>query len=269
MIQFFGHAAVVSQLERALPRVALFRGLDSVGKRTLADYLAQYHAVQPADVFRAEQLTSEAARAAIKFCSTAPFGHSKVVVLGLDGASASSLNSLLKLLEEPPSTVVFFLLAEHAVLDTIVSRSTLFQFGPLTEDELFQVLTVRLGMQPELARTAAVAGRGQVSFALRYGEQDVSRALVLSVLKSLADGDSELLLTVASQWNADAHELLGRWVLEAVTGRWQLFSEQEAFGLTKDKRVPRSLLRALASSAPRPSLVLQAAVLPLVEARQQ
>ncbi|MDY0304356.1 MAG: hypothetical protein RBQ65_06945, partial [Sphaerochaeta sp.] len=51
-------------------------------------------------------------------------------------------NALLKLLEEPPSDVYFFLLSEHPnrIMQTILSRARQTRFSPLTDEALARYL---------------------------------------------------------------------------------------------------------------------------------
>lgn len=267
MIRVFGHEKNRLQLERELPPVSLFRGPPSVGKWTTAQYLSQFHGVLKADVREVELLNADAARDIKQFCSTAPFGERKLIVARLDQALAGSLNSLLKLLEEPPRTVSFILTSVKPTLDTIASRSHVFRFGLLPRDDLFDILVHRVGMAPNVADRAADLGRGQVQRAIMSDQQDASKASVMAVLKSIKDCDKDLLSAASQKWDESAHALLVQWCIEAITGRWQVFTESESFGLHKDKQLTRRILISLRSGA-RPRLAMRTGVLPLLSERR-
>lgn len=252
-------------LEQRLPAVILLRGPASVGKWTLGEYLAQHHRVRPDDFRRLPRLTAEASRGLVDFARVAPMGRLKLVLARLDGASEQSLNALLKLLEEPPPTIVFILTTVRPTLDTISSRSSVYGMGLLEPAELCRILETQ-GMSAAAAARASELGRGQVAAALTAERQDASRAKVLSVLKAVKDKDRALLESAAVAWDDDCHALLNRWVIEAITGRWQAFTDAETYGLTADGKLPRRILLALGSNA-RPRFVIRSAFDNLVSRR--
>lgn len=259
----FGHTQVRTALEERLPPVALLRGPSSVGKWSLAEYAIDYHKVLPVDRRVHEQLTVDAARELRHFAGIAPFGSFKAVLLRLDGADESALNALLKLLEEPPKTVRFLLVADRAPLATIVSRSIVYRCGLLSIADLYQVLTERLGLLPALATSASQLARGQVHAATLVGEFDQSRAAVLSLLKAIADKDSLLLEAVTPAWTEACQALLERWCVEAISGNWGVFTERETYGLSKTE-IPRKILVLLRVDA-RPKLLVRTVIASLLE----
>lgn len=258
-----GHAAARVALEAELPPVVLLQGPASVGKRTLAEYLAKFHGAVALDVTRLERVTADAARELRAFAGTAPVGRVKVAVVRLDGATESALNALLKLFEEPPRTFHAVLTAEVRPLSTIVSRAHLHRVGLLTDEEVFQVLHGRLGMEEGRARKAAARARGQVRAGLDPEDLDQPRALVMSALKAVADGDRDLLERALAGWDEACHSLLQAWVVEAVTGRWRAFSEAESFGLARGP-APMAILRGLRVQA-RARVTARQALIPLVD----
>jgi replication-associated recombination protein RarA len=257
-----GHDAVRAELERHLPQVVLLRGPVSVGKRTLADHLIRHHGVAEHDVRRVDKLTADVARDLRSFVCVAPMGRRKVVIIDLDDASETALNVLLKTLEEPPPWAAFLLTAAHPTLDTIASRAMTYRMGLLSEEQLFLVLTGRLGMEQKAAERAARLGRGQVDAAQAVGETDANRARVLGALKAVKDSDPDLLDRVLSSWTEVDHELLGTWAAEAMCKRWRVFSADESFGLA-DTAIPRKLLSSLRLGA-RAKLSAVVALAPLV-----
>jgi DNA polymerase-3 subunit delta' len=91
-------------------------------------------------------------------------GRWRVVVLGdVDFASADAANALLKFFEEPPPFVVIVVTtdAPFALLPTIRSRLVEVAFGPLSRDQVAEILE-RDGVAPREARVAADASLGSV-----------------------------------------------------------------------------------------------------------
>ncbi|HQB53966.1 MAG TPA: hypothetical protein PK909_00710 [Sphaerochaeta sp.] len=59
-----------------------------------------------------------------------------IILEGIEQTNVAARNALLKLLEEPPRDVYFFLISEHPsrIMQTILSRSRQYLFPPLSED---------------------------------------------------------------------------------------------------------------------------------------
>lgn len=276
-----GHERVRTQLEQGLPSVALLRGSESVGKWTLAEYLCEYHKIKEIDIKRVPKLTVDEVKEIRRFSSTSPFGKLKVVIIRLDGseysplreANPAALNAMLKLLEEPPKTVKFILTSSKPTLVTIESRAHLYRCGLLSKDEIIEVLTRFMDMSPREADIAATLSYGTIDSALEVKYIETAKAKVLSVLKALADRDLDLLLqstrgtTADGQpaWGASEHRLLYRWIQEALSQRWSVFSEAEGFGLVADKDRLRVMLLQLSKvSKARPKLAVRAALEPML-----
>ncbi len=66
-----------------------------------------------------------------------------IILEGLEQTNASARNSLLKLLEEPPSDTYFFLISEYPnrIMQTILSRVRKYSFPPLQESGVNALLT--------------------------------------------------------------------------------------------------------------------------------
>lgn len=238
-----GHGEVRQQLEAHLPPVTLLRGPRSVGKWTLAGHLADHHRVQAVDRLTVETLVVDIVRAAVTFVGTAPFGAFKLVTLSLDHASEASLNALLKVLEEPPATARFILVASGDVPATIVSRAQTYRLGLLTDTQVRDVLIAQ-GMSPAMAARLAPAGRGQVDRALRVRHVDWPRSVVVDLMQAVATHDLDQFERTFRGWEDECRELLVQWVFEALTKEWSLYSEREMFGLhRKTEKLREMLLR--------------------------
>lgn len=85
------------------------------------------------------------------------------VVDHADRMSTAAQNSLLKTIEEPPSYAVILLLCENvtAILPTILSRCVTVRTEPLTDTQLFRVLT-REGADPSMAQLAVEFASGSL-----------------------------------------------------------------------------------------------------------
>jgi len=233
-----GHDDIRSQLERQLPPVTLLLGPASIGKRVLASHLAVYHGVHAADTHGAWELRAAAARTARHLAQVAPFGPFRVFLFDLDGSSEGDQNALLKVLEEPPPTVRFLLVASERPLATVMSRSTLYRLSLLSDNEVCQVLS-GLGLPLSEANRFASVGRGQVAPALAAAtsanEDDRPRAVLAAAIKAAQSHDLVLYQAAVRNWDEVHSRLAGEWAQEAATGRWLRFDAKFAPGVSPDQ----------------------------------
>ena len=117
-------------------------------------------------------------------------GNWRVCIIdSLDEMNKYSLNSLLKILEEPPEKSIFFLISHRVggLLDTIKSRSRQLDFKPLARPQLEHIIAHHLPeIAPEAAAAAAFLADGSAHMALTLAELggfDLYRDLI-----SLLDG---------------------------------------------------------------------------------
>lgn len=260
----YGHRRAREELEASLPPVALLRGPASIGKLALADHLVKHHRYASFDVRRLLALSTEQSRELKEFASTASMGRTgKLAIVRIESAHEQALNALLKLLEEPPPGIKFLLLTSKRTLATIASRAHCYDLGLLSTQEVYNVLTERVGLEKGIARRAAEVSGGSVARALAAGTQDVARAAVMTALKAMADRDEELLDAAARRWDDACAELLERWATELLSGRWNVFSEAESFGLHARPIVAKRVLVGSRLAA-RPRLQLRAIAGPVV-----
>lgn len=106
-----------------------------------------------------------------------------IIIEGLEDTNVSARNSLLKMLEEPPTDVYFFLISEYPnrIMQTILSRVRKYSFPPLHEEGVKNLLTpFFLGEE----RFDSLE-----SFFLQGGGLDLSRhtAIIAQLLGSITD----------------------------------------------------------------------------------
>lgn len=78
-------------------------------------------------------------------------------------------NSLLKILEEPPTDTMFILVAEDSqrILPTILSRTQTFRIPPIAEADMAQALATRQGLDADTANRLAHIAQGNYVAAIR------------------------------------------------------------------------------------------------------
>ncbi len=139
------------------------------------------------------------------FGSTAAFGGYRVCVVdSIEEMNAAGLNSLLKLVEEPPAKSIFLLISNTPgrVMATIRSRCQRMRLNPLSAEEVSQAVTALAARMPELSRAqipeAAAASGGSVRRALELllGEGLEVRSLSAEMLERLPSVDPAKLHTL-------------------------------------------------------------------------
>lgn len=207
MIKLFGHGHIWKILadgvsSHRLGHAYLFEGAEGIGKMTTVHRLARLlmcknggecgicddctklEAGSHPDVviadetyFQAEKIKPESVEAMRKIRQDAygkPFmGAWKMYVIPhADNMLVSAQNSLLKILEEPPSYCVFILLCENAgkILETIRSRSILMRFQPLDDEEMMAFL--RAHYDEKKAAALLRPSGGIPGFALQIAEDE-------------------------------------------------------------------------------------------------
>lgn len=252
-----GHQNVARVLAVELPAVALFVGPASVGKWTTAEWLRREHTIEDVDLLRIRRLTAEDARGVVRFAATAPVGNLRLAIIRLDNATAPSQHILLKTLEQAPSTFRVILIAETWPLPTIVSRSQIFSFSLLTEEEVAEVLRKKNFKPTEAARLAALSG-GSVQQAITVAENMESKVTVLAAVRAIRERDARALDNLAGKWTDLHTELLATLCRETITYKWRIFSDAEVEGL--GRKLPMAILRALRPNI-RPRLVVRSSLM--------
>ena len=178
---------IIEALERELPPATLLLGPDLVQMVQAAIQAARGHGVVPADRITIRHLSAPDARNLVKFAGTAPFGPFKLVIAVLDGATPQVQNILLKVLEEPPPSIRFILVATSRPLPVIVSRC--------------QVITVPVA-RPEWESASEVTSQ------------------VKAVLTAALAGDLNALDKALAGWGDTHHAVLSLALAEAAADRY-------------------------------------------------
>lgn len=263
MSTVIGHTTSRLILERDLPVASLLAGPASVGKWTLATYLADFHNVAAVDRWTVpDGLTIDTVRLITAFARRAPVGRFKLIVARIDNSSKPALNALLKTLEEPPPRVRFLLTTSTTTLPTVSSRCVVFRLGLLTRDELTRIFEAE-GMPATKALRAAKFSRGQVANGYQVDGGENAKSLVLAVARAVSVGDPELFDKAFKTWDGSTTDMLSTFLTECLTQRWSMFSEPECEGLHRDRRRLLNMVAAVSRlPAARPRLGVRAALEP-------
>ena len=122
-------------------------------------------------------------------------GRWKVYIfVNADTMTSEAANSLLKVLEEPPSQVVIILIAESTVpmLPTVVSRCQLVRFLLIPAPAIEQALVDRFGVARGRARFIAALAGGQLGRAVMWVTSEEAlqlREKMLDLLERLEQAD--------------------------------------------------------------------------------
>ena len=163
-MQVIGHTTIESQIRGLVAsghvnRTFLFIGGKDSGKTFMGRFLASL--ILDNRVFRNAHPDffyfkgkpgkySELLQDFLDSCTKKPFEGGKVVVFfdDIDLIPLTSLNTLLKTLEEPPAktTIILSAKSQESLLDTILSRSFKFNLRPRSQEEKVEIL-FKLGIK--------------------------------------------------------------------------------------------------------------------------
>jgi DNA polymerase-3 subunit delta' len=172
------------------------------------------------------EISIEEVRELQRLASLPPYeGNYKVFIIDdADYLSSEAANSLLKILEEPPSKIIWLLLAveEGRLLATITSRCQRLELKPLPLDQVEQVLVRNYAVEHTKAPLLARLSHGCLGWALSALQEDdilQQRHERITRFSSLLTASLEQRLAYAadlagqfSQDRKSAIETLGLWL---------------------------------------------------------
>ncbi len=164
----------------------------------------------PGKDYKGKEIPIDQIRALRQDAAFPPYeGRRKVYIIAdAERMNASSANSLLKVLEEPPARVTFVLIAESSValLPTIVSRCQLIRCSFVRADVIERALVERWGINVDRARVLAVLADGRIGRALEWAKSEQrmdARDRLLDLLPTLEGGDPLTRLDAAEALSKD------------------------------------------------------------------
>ena len=113
------------------------------------------------------------------------------IVEAAESMNEDTANSLLKVLEEPPSYTLFILTASsvQAVLPTILSRSQTLRFAPVPEPEIAARL-IAIGLSSQKATLLAAYAQGRPGIALRAASSPTAMTARDDILNAAEESSS-------------------------------------------------------------------------------
>ena len=167
------------------------------------------HWVQPeGDVIRIEQVRQMQRQAALRPVQ----GRWQVfLVEPAEAAGEAAQNALLKVLEEPPGSTLFILIAHRTtpLLPTVLSRCVPVRFGRLPRDVAAAILRERFGYG-DAAELGAALGDGSIWQATRWTPEELRerRDQAVALWDALRSGGPAAALERAQGWHDRRDELL-------------------------------------------------------------
>jgi DNA polymerase III delta' subunit len=149
-------------------------------------------------------------------------GRKVCIILSAERLNVQTANSLLKILEEPPSSVHFLLTTERlsSVLPTIISRASVVRFRRLTEREIAGYFEKKYGIEPEKSSEYASLAEGSLKTAKAFISENKSVVLsrAFEIYKAIATGGPDEVIGQAFPFNwsrdvIEAEELIGGFAL--------------------------------------------------------
>ena len=156
-----------------------------------------------------------------------------IIVTGAEAIEEAAIGKLLKVIEEPPPSAVFVLLAEEVPPETvtIASRCVTVDFGPLSLAELEQALADG-GVEPERAAVAAAAAGGDLDRARLLATDDdlAERAELWRQVPSTLDGTGFVVYDLVTRVRAGMDRAQGPLEARQATDLEQLEARVEQLG---------------------------------------
>jgi DNA polymerase-3 subunit delta' len=149
-------------------------------------------------------LTVPDAEEIIRQASTSPVeGRRKVIVVpSIELINEATIGKVLKIIEEPPETAVFVLLAQEIPPEivTIASRCVPVEFAPIST-QVIETALFAAGVPPKRAKAAAAAANGDIERARLLATDDAlaDRAALWRSIPDRVDGSGSVVFELVNQ----------------------------------------------------------------------
>lgn len=198
--QIVGNAKARERLNKILPeaRVILLSGPAGVGKFTVAEQAALAVA-DPGDVLSHRgSLAIDYIRDIIEQAYFQASGtKGRAFILECDEYSQEAMNAMLKILEEPPKNVYFFLVSSTSLPSTIVSRCQKVSFGSMTAPEVREAL---VGASWSFTQADRYCHTGSVGAAMQEYALEEARTNMMTYLEACRKQEWDLILRCVPSW---------------------------------------------------------------------
>lgn len=249
-----GHTEIVRRLDEHLPRVTLLAGPYSVGRWSVAEHARWRHGISREDVLRVRTLTTETAETIREYTQVAPVeSEYSLVIVDLYKSSEAAQVTLSAALDDPGHSKIIIIGQPHEVSSRIASRSTVFYFTLLEDEEVAQVLIDRMGFSADRAAELGARSGGTISGALKLANANEALDRVRAALHAIRTHDPDELESLATTWQDEDTSWLTQWCYEAIAGRWKVFEPEDA---SEGPYLPLRILMALDPGV-RPRLVVR------------
>lgn len=244
MFEFIGNQNIRNYFEKLikndnLSHAYLFYGPQGVGKKLLAFKISELIAGPAANPDlrvidkSGEEIHIADIRELKNFIHLTPFGKYKIAIINnAHNLGRDASNALLKILEEPPSKSILFLISHlpKAFLSTVVSRCQPVRFRPLKKQEIFNHLAVGK-IKKDIAETCSKLSNGSLGLAVNLADNFEIFQKNISLLNRLMKADFKERFDAAKKISTSPEDL------KKMVGDWLIYLASRP-----DKKLARELL---------------------------
>ena len=218
------HSELRARYLAEMPKQALFVGLPSTGKWTLAQSLASLHEgyVVSFDAFTSEALSN------MREISHTHTDYT--IVVRLAPAESGLLTQFQKCLDMSSNT--FLAVSSAEVTGSLSTQLSVFRVPRLSEVELVGIL-MEQGVDEDRATYLASISGGQVGVAQDYRVSNTIHVSIVGVTQAILNREYALLELFLTRWTDMHTSLMARLCQEVITGRWKVFDPAEVSGVSR------------------------------------